>query len=115
MTTQPGTPDYVTTVGMGVLAFVGAVSKGKQWRDSTTGKVDFSMLVTGVATALLLTAIVRAIGVHYGVETTAQIALAGVFGYIGPDPIISVISNMLLKKFGIGETKDAGHDNDAKQ
>lgn len=114
MTPQPETSDYVTTGGMAVLAFVGAVSKGKQWRDAKSGKIDYGMLATGVATSLMLTAIVRAIGVHYGVEITAQFALAGVFGYIGPDPIISVISNQLLKRFGIGASKDDSHDSTGK-
>lgn len=109
MTTPQQTPDYVTSVGMGVLAFAGAISKGRQWRDKDTGRVDFSMLFAGVATALVLTAIVRAIGVKYGVETTAQFALCGVFGYIGPDPIMSAISNLLLKKFGVAGTKDDGN------
>lgn len=101
-------------VGMGVLAFMGAVSKGNQWRDPKTGKVSMSLLVTGVSTALLLTAIVRAIGVHYGMETWAQIAMAGVFGYIGPDPIISVISNLVLKKLGLGGQND-GRDDSSKR
>lgn len=109
MTTEPSNPDYVSTGIMGALAFAGAVSRGAQWRDPKSGVISPARLVTGVATALILTAIVRAIGVHYGVEITAQFALAGVFGYIGPDPIISVISNTLLKKFGTGDEKDDGH------
>lgn len=110
MTTEPANPDYVSTGIMGALAFAGAVSRGTQWRDPKTGEISLARLTTGVATALMLTAIVRAIGVHYGVEITAQFALAGVFGYIGPDPIISVISSALFKRFGGGDQKDDGHD-----
>jgi hypothetical protein len=115
MSVQQNNPDYVTTIGMGVLAFVGAVSKGNQWRDGKTGKISLSLLFTGVSTALLLTAIVRAIGIHYGMEVWAQIALAGVFGYIGPDPIISVISSLVLKWLGLGDQSNGGRDDGPKQ
>lgn len=104
--TQPNGQDYVTTIAMGVLAFAGAISKGKQWRDSATGKVNVGVLVAGIATSLVLTAIVRAIGIHYGLEIWAQLALAGVFGYIGPDPIIGAISKFLFKRFGLEDKDD---------
>lgn len=107
---QQSGSEIVTTIGMGVLAFMGAVSKGSQWRDPVTGKISFGRLGAGLATTLVLTAIVRAIGIHYGLETWTQLALAGVFGYIGPDPIIGAISKLLLKRFGLGEKDDGnGH------
>lgn len=115
MSVQQNNPDYVTTLGMGVLAFVGAVSKGPQWIDPGTGKISLSKFFIGVSTALLLTAIVRAIGQHYGLEVWVQIAMAGVFGYIGPDPIISVISNMILKRIGLGVQANGGRNDGPKQ
>lgn len=103
MSTQPNSSDILTTLGMAVLAFAGAVSKGQQWRDPVTGKVNYWRLATGVATALVLTSIVRAIGVHYGLEVWAQVAIAGVFGYVGPDVIIGIAYKVLLKWAGLGE------------
>ncbi len=106
MSTQPNSSDILTTLGMAVLAFAGALSKGQQWRDPQSGNVNYGRLVSGIATALVLTSIVRAIGVHYGLEVWAQVALSGVFGYIGPDIIVGVISKMLLQRFGLGGSDD---------
>jgi hypothetical protein len=99
-------PDVLSTVGLGALALAGSISKGRQWRDPVTGRISISIMATGIATAILLASIVRAAGVHYGVEIGAQIAIAGVAGYIGPDPIIAGISKLVLRRFGLADKKD---------
>jgi hypothetical protein len=98
-------PDYISPMGMSLLATVGSIAKGRQWRNKDTGKIDWGIMSAGAGTSVMLAMIVRALGVHYNIEITAQFALAGIFGYIGPEPIMAVISKMLLKKFGGSDDK----------
>lgn len=95
--------DLFTSVGIGAIAVLGAIAKGDQWRDAKTGTANFGLLVSGISTALIMAAIVRAAGVHYGVEPWVQVAGSGVLCYVGPDPIIRAIAGMALKRFGVQE------------
>ncbi len=88
--------DLITTFGVGAVAVVGGVAKGSQWRDSVTGKTSISLLVSGVALSLVMATVVRAAGVHYGVEPWVQVAGSGVLCYVGPDPILRAIAAMPL-------------------
>jgi len=99
----PQNQDFLTTVGVATLAIIGGVAKGAQWRDAKTGEMSFALLMSGIAASLVLAAAVRAIGVHYGIEPWAQVAIAGVLCYVGPDPIIRALANMILGKAGLSK------------
>lgn len=95
--------DLFTSMGVGALAVVGGLAKGAQWRDPKTGAMSFTLLISGIATALVMAAVVRATGVHYGIEPWVQVAGSGVFCYVGPDPILRAIANTALKRFGVND------------
>lgn len=101
MTAAPDGSDLLTSFGVGAISVVGAVSKSTQWRDAATGKFAWALMFSGIATCLVMATIVRAAGVHYGVEPWAQVMFSGVFCYVGPDPIIRAVAGMALKKFGV--------------
>lgn len=101
--------DLMTTAGVGALAIVASVSKAQQWRDPASGRVSFPLMISGMATALVLAAVVRAAGAHYGVEPWVQCAGSGVLCYVGPDPIIRAIAGMALKRFGVQENGNQGN------
>lgn len=104
MTTgAPNNPDLLTSIGVGSLAIVASIAKGDQWRNPKTGEPSSALFISGVATALVMAAIVRAAGVHYGIEPWVQVAGSGVLCYVGPDPIIRTIAGMALKRFGVQE------------
>jgi hypothetical protein len=107
----PQNTDFMTTVGVGTLAIIGGVAKGSQWRDPKTGEMNFALLMSGIAASLVLAAAVRAIGVHFGIEPWAQVAAAGVLCYVGPDPIIRVLANMILSKAGFAKLDGPGNEN----
>lgn len=109
MTDTTSSPDFLTSAGIGALAIIGAVAKGDQWRNSQTGAVSMGLLASGIATSLIMATIVRAAGVHYGIEPWVQVAGSGVLCYVGPDPIIKTIAGMALKRFGVqdGNKPDA--------
>ena len=109
MTTAPNSSDFLTTLGVGAISVVGAISKSTQWRDAKTGKFAWALMFSGVATCLIMASIVRAAGVHYGVEPWAQVMFSGVFCYVGPDPIIRAIAGMALKKFGVQTDDNASN------
>lgn len=95
--------DLFTSLGIGAISVIGALAKGEQWRDAKTGKASIGLLISGISAALIMATIVRAAGVHYGVEPWAQVAGSGVLCYVGPDPIIRAIAGMALKRFGVQE------------
>lgn len=101
MTAIPDNSGLLTSFGVGLISVVGAISKSTQWRDAATGKMSWPLMFSGVATCLIMASIVRAAGVHFGVEPWAQVMLSGVFCYVGPDPIIRAVAGMALKKFGV--------------
>lgn len=103
MTVQDNS-DLYTDAGVGVLAVLGAIAKSTQWRDPETGKINPLLMLSGVAVCLIMAAIIRAAGVHYGVEPWVQVAGSGVACYVGPDAIISGIAQMAMARFGIGGT-----------
>lgn len=105
MTVQDNS-DLYTSAGIGVLAVLGALSKSTQWKDPATGKVSPTLVVSGVAVCLIMATIVRAAGVHYGVEPWLQVAGSGVACYVGPDAIIRGIATLALNRFGIQEKPD---------
>lgn len=105
-----GAVDLATSLGVGALAVVGGVAKGAQWRDPKTGSMSIAMMISGIATALVMATVVRAAGVHYGVEPWVQVAGSGVLCYVGPDPILRAIAGMALKRFGVS---DNGGQDDA--
>lgn len=99
-----GTPDdssLLTSFGVGTISVIGAVAKSTQWRDGKTGKFAYPLMLSGVATCLIMASIVRAAGVHWGVEPWAQVMFSGVFCYVGPDPVIRAVAGGFLKKFGV--------------
>ena len=101
MTTAPDGSDIFTTLGVGAISVVGAITKSTQWRDVKTGKFAWALMFSGVATCLIMASIVRAAGVRYGVEPWAQVMFSGVFCYVGPDPIIRAVAGVALKKIGV--------------
>lgn len=109
MSQPANTPDLAITFGVGALAVIATIAKGAQWQDPHTGKVNIFMLITGIATALVLAALVRAGGVHFGVEPWAQVAASGVLCYVGPDSILKSAASMILSKFGVKTNGDAGN------
>lgn len=101
MTPAPDNSDLITSLGVGAISVVGAVSKSTQWRDAKTGDISWPLMFSGIATCLIMASIVRAAGVHWGIEPWAQVMASGVFCYIGPDPIIRAVAGMALKRFGV--------------
>ena len=97
----PSDADIYTSGGIAVLAVLGGLSKSTEWHDSMTGKFSPALMIGGLATALIMATVVRAGGVHYGVEPWIQVAGAGVLCYVGPDPILRAIANLALKRFGL--------------
>ncbi len=102
-------PMLITTAGVGTIAILGGIAKGAQWQDPKTGKVSVPALVSGLALSLVMATGIRAAGVHYGVEPWVQVFGAGLFCYVGPDPILRAVAGMALKKFGI--STDEGRTN----
>jgi hypothetical protein len=103
-------PDLWTTGGIAGLSVLGAIAKGAQWRDQT-GKVSFGLLTSGIALSLVMATVIRAVGVHFGIEPWAQVAGAGVSCYVGPDPILKAIAGIALKRFGVSEDAKNGRGN----
>lgn len=95
-----------TSLGVGAVAVVGALTKATQWRDAKTGKLSMTLLISGVATCLIMATIVRAGGVHFGVEPWAQVMASGVLCYVGPDPVIRGVAGLILKRFGVPDGTD---------
>lgn len=98
----------MTSIGVGTISIIGAASKSTQWYDAKTGRVSIPMLISGIATCLIMAACVRAFGQHYGVEPWVQVMLSGVLCYVGPDPILRAIAGTALKRIGV-----EGNDNAA--
>lgn len=98
-----------TSLGVGAISVVGAVSKSTQWLDPKTGRISIALMASGIATCLVAATIVRAAGVHYGVEPWAQVMFSGVFCYVGPDPIIRGVAKVALKRFGVEEDDNAAN------
>lgn len=105
--TASNEPDLMTSFGVGAISVIGAVSKSTQWRDAQTGKFVWTLMFSGIATCLVMASIVRAAGVHWGVEPWAQVMFSGVFCYVGPDPIIRSVATVALKRFGLEEKANA--------
>lgn len=112
MTVSSDDPALVTSIGVGAIAMLGAVAKGAQWRDAKTGEISIAALISGIALSLVMAAVVRAAGVHYGWEPWVQCALSGIFCYVGPDPILRALAGMALKRFGV--SADENKRDDAK-
>lgn len=101
MTVAADNSSLWTSVGVGAISVVGALSKSTQWRDAKSGKFSLTLMISGVAACLIMASIVRAAGVHFGIEPWAQVMGSGVLCYIGPDPIIRAVAGMVLKRFGV--------------
>lgn len=99
--------DLLTSAGVGTIAIVGGIAKGAQWRDPTSGAASWPLLASGVALSLVMATVVRAAGVHYGIEPWVQVAGSGVLCYVGPDPILRAIAAMALKRFGVNDGSQA--------
>ncbi len=97
-----GSIDLLTSAGVGTVAVVGGFAKGAQWVDAS-GKTSISLMISGIALSLVMATVVRAAGVHYGIEPWVQVAGSGVLCYVGPDPILRAIAAMALKKFGVND------------
>ncbi len=102
MTTMPDN-SVTTSLGVGVLAILGGLAKGAQWRDAVTGAISLPALISGIALSLVMATVIRAAGVHFGIEPWAQVAGSGVSCYVGPDPILRALANMALKRFGVND------------
>ncbi len=107
-----GSGELLTPFGVGAVAVVGGVAKGAQWMNPATGATSWPLLVSGIALSLVMATVVRATGVHYGIEPWVQVAGSGVLCYVGPDPILKAIAAMALKKFGVN---DGGNQSDPKK
>lgn len=110
MATQPPLdPDSLyTSLGVGVLGLLGAITKASQWRDPVTGKTSLPLMFSGIAICLIMATVIRAAGVHFGIEDWAQVAASGVACYVGPDAILKAIAGMALDRFGLGGKPNAG-------
>ncbi len=106
MTALPDDPTLATSFGVGTLAIIGGLAKGAQWRDAKTGDISVAAMISGVALSLVMATVIRAAGVHYGIEPWVQVAGAGVTCYVGPDPILRVLASMALKRFGVSEDEN---------
>lgn len=106
----PSASPDAATVGVGILAVLGGIAKGVQWRDTKTGAISWPLLIGGIATALVMAAVVRATGVYFGIEPWIQVAGSGVLCYVGPDPILKAIANMAMKHFGIPTSNNGAND-----
>ena len=106
-----GSFDLLTSAGVGTIAVVGGIAKGVQWRDPATGATSWPLFASGIALSLVMATVVRAAGVHYGIEPWVQVAGSGVLCYVGPDPILRAIAAIALKKFGVN---DGSQDNAKK-
>lgn len=92
--------DLWGTIWVGAISIVGALSKCTEWRDAS-GKFSWPAMVSGMAACLILAAIVRWAGSQYGISTSAQVMIAGVLCYVGPDPIIRALASVALKRIGV--------------
>lgn len=106
MTIPVAGSELLTSLGVGAVAVVGGVAKGTGWLNAETGVTNWPLLVSGVALSLVMATVVRAAGVHYGVEPWVQVAGSGVLCYVGPDPILRAIAAMALKRFGVNDNAD---------
>jgi len=95
-----------TTAGVGAISVLGAIAKSAQWRDAQTGRVVWPLFFSGICTCLIMASVVRAGGVHFGVEPWVQVMLSGVFCYVGPDPILKMIAGLALKRIGLEDKPD---------
>jgi hypothetical protein len=111
MAAAPENSDLITTGGIALLAIIGGIAKANQWRDGT-GKFSAAMMFSGLALCLVMAAVIRAVGIHWGIEDWAQVAGSGVSCYVGPDAILRAIAGMALKKFGV---ENGSQNNAAKQ
>ena len=107
-----GSFDLLTSAGVGTIAVVGGIAKGVQWRDPVSGATSWPLFASGIALSLVMATVVRAAGVHYGIEPWVQVAGSGVLCYVGPDPILRAIAALALKRFGVNEN---GSQSDAKK
>lgn len=98
--------DLVTSMGVAGLALLGGIAKGQQWRDSKTGGFSLGLMLSGIATALIMATVVRAAGTHYGVEPWIQVAGSGVLCYVGPDPILRGLAGLAMKYFDLNTEDD---------
>lgn len=103
MTIPTNDPNFLTSIGVGALAVIGGIAKSSQWRDAVTGKFSLPAMVSGIALSLVMAAVIRAAGIHYGIESWVQCAGSGVACYVGPDPILRALAGMALKRFGVNE------------
>lgn len=108
MTPDANHSDLLTSVGVAILSVLGGIAKGAQWRDAS-GAINLGMLLSGIALSLVMATVIRAVGVHFGIEPWAQVAGAGVSCYVGPDPILRAIAGMALKRFGVSENGTNGN------
>ena len=105
----PGNSDIMTSAGVGLISIIAGASKSAQWYDLKTGQVVWPIFFSGIATCLIMASIVRAGGVHYGVEPWVQVMLSGVLCYVGPDPIIRAVAKGALNRFGVKEDDNAAN------
>lgn len=103
------TTTVYTTVGVGAISVIAAATKSAQWYDMKTGRVSVPLLISGVATCLIMAACVRAGGEHFHVEPWVQVMASGVLCYVGPEPILRGIAGQILKRIGMQENDDAGN------
>lgn len=102
------TSDLLISGGVGVLSVFGYLAKGSQWQDPKTGRISTTLMISGISLCLIMATVVRAGGVHFGVEPWVQCAVSGVFCYLGPDPILRALGKLALNKIGV--PNDAGND-----
>lgn len=99
------------TAAVAAISVVGGLTKSTEWRDAKTGKFSPAAMVSGICTCLILASIVRWSGDTQGISPTAQVMIAGVLCYLGPDPIIRSVASIGLKRIGVQQD---GNGNDTK-
>lgn len=80
------------------LAFFGSIARVKQWQDYS-GKTLVWKAVTEIATALVLAAIVSALGSWWNVSEAVVAGMAALSGLVGPAAVVTFLSEKLGVKF----------------
>lgn len=87
-------------------AFCGGVSSGVSWKStpavsSTTVGSKVHLVITAVATAIILSELISGICDIWGVNIKIVCGLCGSAGYLGPEYLIKPLFSWILKKYGV--------------
>ncbi len=91
---------FASGVFTAVSALVGAISHGVTWRKED-GRIRLSLIVSGLATAIMLAEIVGAACEWWGVSIKIQLGLAAGVGYVGPAAFLPPLKRLILGRLGV--------------